>query len=52
MVIAGRGLVGMILMIFVSQEILGAKRFLPVGDDDIAATIAQVFLHGVVGGAQ
>ncbi len=52
MVIAGRGLVGMILMIFVSQEILGAKRFLPVSDDDIAATIAQVFLHGVVGGAQ
>jgi len=52
MVIAGRGLVGMILMIFVSQEILGAKRFLPVSDDDIAATIAQVFLHGVVGGTQ
>jgi len=49
LVIAGRGLIGMIIMVFLSQEILGAGRFLPVAEDDITATIAQVFLRGVLG---
>lgn len=49
LVIAGRGLIGMTIMVFLSQEILGAGRFLPVAEDDITTTIAQVFLRGVLG---
>jgi AcrR family transcriptional regulator len=49
LVIAGRGLIGMIIMVFLTQEILGAGRFLPVEEEQITATIAGVFLHGVLG---
>lgn len=49
LVIAGRGLVGTIILVFLSQEILGAGRVLPVDEDAITSTIAQVFLHGVLG---
>jgi AcrR family transcriptional regulator len=49
LVVAGRGLVGMLVMLFLTQEILGASRFLPVAEADITSTIAQVFLHGVLG---
>lgn len=48
-VVAGRGLVGMVLMMFLTQEILGAGRFLPLSEEEVTTTIAQVFLHGVVG---
>jgi AcrR family transcriptional regulator len=48
-VVAGRGLIGMILIMFLSHSILGAGRFLPIDEDQIASTIAQVFLHGVAG---
>lgn len=50
LIVAGRGLIGMIIMVFISQELLGAQRFLPVEEDKITSTIAQVFLHGVLGG--
>lgn len=49
LVIAGRGLIGMIIMLFLSQEVLGAGRFLPVGEEEITSTIAEVFLRGVLG---
>ncbi len=49
LVIAGRGLIGMTIMVFLSQEILGAGRLLPVAEDDITSTISQVFLRGVLG---
>jgi AcrR family transcriptional regulator len=52
LVIAGRGLIGMTIMVFLSQEILGAGRFLPVAEDDIVETIAQVFLRGVLGAGE
>jgi len=39
----------MILMMFLSHSILDAGRFLPLGEDQIVSTIAQVFLHGVAG---
>lgn len=48
-VVAGRGLIGMILIMFLSHSILGAGRFLPLDEDQITSTIAQVFLHGVAG---
>jgi AcrR family transcriptional regulator len=48
-VVAGRGLIGMILIMFLSHCILGAGRLLPLDEDEITSTIAQVFLHGVAG---
>jgi AcrR family transcriptional regulator len=50
-VVAGRGLIGMIVIMFLSHSILGAGRFLPLDEERITSTIAQVFLHGVVGTA-
>jgi AcrR family transcriptional regulator len=49
LIVAGRGLIGMIVMLFLTQEILGAGRFLPVAEDAITSTIAQIFLQGVLG---
>jgi AcrR family transcriptional regulator len=49
LVVAGRGLIGTVILLFLTHEILGAGRFLPVGDEKITSTIAQVFLHGVLG---
>jgi AcrR family transcriptional regulator len=49
-VIAVRALLGMILATFLTQEILGAGRLLPVPEDRLVATIVEVFLHGVAGG--
>jgi hypothetical protein len=50
LLIAGRSLLGMTVFTFVSQELLGMGRVLPVSDDDIVATLAEVFLRGVTGG--
>jgi AcrR family transcriptional regulator len=49
LIVAGRGLIGTIVIMFLSQVVLGGSRFLPLGDEEITSTIAQVFLHGVVG---
>ena len=49
-VIAGRTLLGMIIFVFLTQEVLGMGRILPVSDDAITATISEVFLRGVTGG--
>lgn len=49
LLISGRGLLGMIFAVFLTQEILGASRLLPVTEDDVTATIAELFLHGVLG---
>jgi AcrR family transcriptional regulator len=46
-VIAVRALIGMIVLVFLSQEVLGAGRFLPVPEDEITRTIAELFLRGV-----
>jgi len=46
-VIAVRALIGMVLVVFVSQELLGAGRLLPVATDDITKTITELFLRGV-----
>ena len=47
LVISGRGLLGMIIFVFLTQEILGAGRFLPVSEDELTNTIAELFLRGV-----
>ena len=42
-----RALIGMVLAVFLTQEILGAGRFLPVAEADVTGTIAELFLRGV-----
>ncbi len=51
-VVAGRGLIGMVMMMFLTQEVLSAGRFLPLTDEEITSTVAKVFLHGVAGPAE
>jgi AcrR family transcriptional regulator len=46
-VISVRALVGMVLVVFISQELLGAGRLMPIAEDDITHTIAELFLRGV-----
>jgi AcrR family transcriptional regulator len=46
-VIAVRGLVGMIVVTFLTQEILGAGQLLPVPETEITKTLAELFLRGV-----
>lgn len=46
-VIAVRGLVGMVMVTFLTQEILGAGQLLPVPENEITKTIAELFLRGV-----
>jgi len=45
--IAARSLVGLVVFMFLSQELLGFGRVLPVPREDITRTIAELFLHGV-----
>ena len=49
LIVAGRGLIGMIVLLFLTQEVLGARRLVPIDEEEIASSIAQVFLHGVLG---
>ncbi len=51
-IVAGRGLIGTVILLFLTQEMLGAGRFLPVDEPQITDTIAQVFLHGVMGSGE
>ena len=51
MIIASRGLVGMILAVFLTQELLGAGEIVPVKEEDITRTITELFLRGVTGSA-
>lgn len=46
-VISVRALIGMIVVVFLTQEILGAGRVLPVSEEDITTTLAELFLRGV-----
>lgn len=51
LVIGARGLVGMVLFTFITQELLGAGKHLPVSQTEITSTIAELFLRGVAGPA-
>ena len=50
LVISGRGLLGMVIFVFLTQEVLGAGRFLPASEEEITRTLAELFLRGVAGG--
>jgi AcrR family transcriptional regulator len=47
LVISSRGLLGMIVFVFLTQEVLGAGRALPVSEEELTNTIAELFLRGV-----
>lgn len=47
--VAGRGLFGMVVIFFLSQQILGGEEILPVPAENIVTTISEVYLHGVLG---
>jgi len=51
LVITVRALIGMVLAVFLTQEVLGAGRLLPIAEGEITRTICDLFLHGVTGGA-
>jgi AcrR family transcriptional regulator len=46
-IICVRALIGMVVGVFITQELLGAGRLLPVSEDDVTNTIAELFLRGV-----
>ena len=50
LLVAGRGLVGMVLVMFLTEEIFGADQPTSLREEQITSTITQVFLHGVTGG--
>lgn len=47
LVIAARGLPGMVLFVFITQEILGVGRLLPVPEETVTESIAELFLRGL-----
>lgn len=47
--IAARGLIGMVLVNFLLQEILGGAELLDISEDELLDTVSEVFLHGVRG---
>ncbi len=47
LVLSVRALIGMILVTFLTQEILGAGRVVPVPEAEITKTLAELFLRGV-----
>jgi len=49
--VAGRSLMTMVVFYWVSQEFVGAGRHLPIPAEQAADTLAEIFLHGVLGGA-
>ena len=35
--------------LFLTREILGVRRLLPMDEDEITSSITQIFLYGVLG---
>lgn len=50
-VVSVRALIGMVVLVFLTHEILGAGRFLPASEEEITTTLAELFLRGVAPGA-
>lgn len=50
LLVAARGLVGMVLVMFLTEEIFGADQPTSLREEQITSTITQVFLRGVTGG--
>jgi AcrR family transcriptional regulator len=46
-IISVRALIGMIVVVFLSQDVLGADKVSPVPESEVTNTIAELFLRGV-----
>src|SRR5262245_47146377 len=46
--VASRALVGMLMIFLLTQEVFGGRELLPIDDDAITNTAAELFLHGVL----
>ncbi len=46
-ILSVRALIGMVVVVFISQELLGARRLLPFDDEQVTNTVAELFLRGV-----
>jgi AcrR family transcriptional regulator len=46
--VAGRALVGMLMIFLLTQEVFGGRDIAPLADDAITGTAAELFLHGVL----
>ncbi len=51
LLIAGRGLIGMVFVNFMLQEILGGSKLLDIPEEELLGTVSEVFLHGLLGGS-
>lgn len=49
--VAGRSLLGMVLVFFITQKLLGGAQLLPVPERNVVDTITELFLHGALGTA-
>lgn len=47
--VAGRALLGMLMVFLITQELLGGKEVRDIPDEAITNTVAEVFLNGVRG---
>ena len=47
-IVAGRALVGMLMIFLLTQEVFGGRDLAPIADDAITDTAAELFLHGVL----
>jgi AcrR family transcriptional regulator len=48
MFIASRALLGMLMIFLFTQEVFGGKELMPIDDDEIVATVSDLFLYGIV----
>ena len=46
-IISVRALIGMIVVVFLSQDVLGVDKVSPVSESEVTNTIAELFLRGV-----
>ncbi len=49
--VAGRSLVTLVVSFWASQELLGAERHVAIPVEEATDTLAELFLHGVIGSA-
>ena len=49
LLISVRALLGTVIFVFITQEVLGAQRTVPVSEEELTNTIAELFLHGITG---
>jgi hypothetical protein len=49
--VTARSLLGMVVAFFLTQEIFGARKLLPIAEERILGTLTELFLRGAGGPA-